>query len=334
MANSIVSTARSRGSLAAYLAWGVICIVWGTTFLANKIGIATIPPLRLSGLRFLAAGLILQVFVRLRRSTARAVPLRLGLIGILTLGIGTGVVVWAQQWIASGLTAVLTAATPFWMVLLEAFAPGGTRPTRRAVGGLVLGMCGIVLIATGGSADSFRADYLWAIGAVLVAGVAWSTGSIMTRHEKDEHDPVAVASWQMLWAGLVLLVASLAAGEHMQGALDLRGVAALAYLVVFGSCLAFVCYLYALRRLPVAFVSTFTYVNPLLALWLGWLVLAEPLTVQVMGATVLILSGLLLTRSRRARRDPALRQGPDRLAVERASSTEPYRGQRSTHKAA
>jgi drug/metabolite transporter (DMT)-like permease len=282
----------------AYLAWGVICLVWGTTFLVNKVAIDAIPPLRLTGIRFLVAGLVLQgvVLARRRRSGAPAVPLRAGLVGIVTLGIGTGVTVWAQQWLPSGLTSVLTAATPFWMVLLDAAMPGGTRPSRHALGGLLLGLCGILLIASQQPLGSLRADYLWAVGTVLLAGVAWSSGSILTRHQKGGHDALAVASAQMGWAGAALLVGSLAAGERMPGPLSLVALAEVAYLTVFGSCIAFVCYLYALRHLPVAFVSTFTYVNPVLALWLGWLILDERLTAGIVAATVLIFAGLLLTR--------------------------------------
>ena len=312
-----ISGYRPRGQALAYLAWGVICVVWGTTFLANKIAIDTIPPLRLSAMRFLTAGLVLLGVVVLRKggsARVRGVPLRAGLVGVVTLGIGTGAVVWAQQWLPSGLTAVLTAVTPFWMVLIEAASPAGVRPTRRAVGGLVLGLCGILFIASEQPPGSFRTDYLWAVGAVLAAGVAWSAGSIFTRHQQDGPHPLAVAGWQMVWAGAALFGASALAGEHLPEMPGLHGLVALAYLVVFGSCIAFVCYLYALRHLPVAFASTFTYVNPVIALWLGWLVLGERMTAAVLVATVLILSGLLLTRSRRLRLPRVLKRRADRAA--------------------
>lgn len=290
-----------QGLGAAYAAWGVICIVWGTTFLANKVGLGSIPPLRLSGTRFLLAGLVLQgvVQVRRRRTGAPGVPWRDGPIGIITLGIGTGVVVWAQQWLPSGLTAVLAAVTPFWMVLLEAVIPGGTRPTRRALAGLVLGLAGIGVIAAQQPTESLRSEYLWAVGAVLAGGVGWSFGSIVTRRKGAGYDPLAGASAQMLWAGGALLALSFAVGERLPDAIDPKSLLALAYLVAFGSCLAFVSYLYALRRLPVAFVSTFLYVNPVLALWLGWLLLGEVLTPGIFVATGLIFGGLVLARGRR-----------------------------------
>lgn len=294
----------------AYLAWLAVCVIWGTTYLANKVGIADFPPFLFTGARFLLAGLILRLFVRPAageavrpwyRRVVRGVvaDAGIGLSGVATLGVGVGVVVWAQQWLPSGLTAVLTAATPFWLVAMEAFVPGGTRPSRRAVAGLLLGLGGILVLALQQPPAAFRTEYLWAVATVILAGFGWAGGSIFTKRMQITGHPLAVAARQMLWAGVALLLTGLALGETLPDTVPLAGVGAFVYLVLLGSDVAYVAYLYALRHLPVALVSTHTYVNPLLALWLGWLVLAEPLGLPVLFATLLILGGLLVMKVRR-----------------------------------
>lgn len=258
------------------------------------------PPLLFGGLRFLTAGVILEAFLRLRKYEAPPprVPFRLGLAGIAILSLGVGVVIWAQQWIPSGFAALLVAATPFWLVLLEARSKGGERPSRRSILGLFLGLFGVVAIALEQPAGSFRTDYLWAVGAVLVSGLSWSAGSIYTRKNTPEGGGTHVAARQMIFGGIFLLIAGLMAGERFPDAVELYSFAAFLYLVFTGSIIAYVAYLYALKNLPVAFVSTYMYVNPVLALWLGHLILDEPLTAGIAMATVLILAGLVIMRTK------------------------------------
>lgn len=286
----------------AYVAWGFVSIVWGTTYLSNAIGIQSIPPFLYAGIRFLLAGTLLLAFQRLRRnadpsfSFARQLFDPASLAGIAILGGGVGLAIWSQQWLPSGIAAVLVAATPVWMVLLDRLMPGGDRITLPSVLGMAFALAGVFLIARDQHDLSAGAEHAWAIGVLLLGGLGWSAGSIYTRHRRAPGGVLTTAAFQMLWAGAVLLLASLLTGERLTGPVAWPSVAALLYVVFVGSILAYGAYLYALRHLSTAFVSSYVFVNPVVALWLGALVLDERLSEHALLASVAILAGLALMR--------------------------------------
>jgi len=319
-----VAGLRNISNVRAYVAWAAVCIIWGTTFLANGIGIQSMPPLLFGGFRYLTAGLILTGFLHFRKggTPAPKVSFKLGLAGIAILSLGVGVVIWSQQWIPSGFAALLVAATPFWLVLFEAASKGGERLSWRSILGLLCGFGGIIVIASEQPPGSFRTDYLWAIGAVLLSGLSWSAGSIYTRKNTPEDGGTHVAARQMLFGGVFLLAAGLLTGERIPATVEPRSIVAFVYLVLAGSIVAYVAYLYALRHLPVAFVSTYMYVNPVLALWLGHVILEEPLTTGIAVATMLILAGLLVMQSKPGMKGRISTQPARRLAF-RSVTTRP-----------
>lgn len=286
----------------AILAWAAVCLIWGTTYLSNDLGVDTIPPFRYASIRFLLAGAVLLTVTRLRGAWRwDALPTLLrhptALAGMLTLGIGVGLNVWSLQWLPSGLAALLVAVVPLWMVLIERWGFGGRALVPAVIAGLVLGFVGIALIAWDlGLGSSTSAVPVKAVAGVLLGGVSWAYGSVFTRHRHAPADLATTAGAQMLWAGVLQGLISLLTGEAASGPASAVSIAALVYTLIVGSCIAYSAYIFALRHLSVAFVSTYVFVNPLIALWLGWFLLSEPVTGWTLLATVVILTGLTLTR--------------------------------------
>lgn len=292
----LLSSTRHR----ALLAWAAVSLIWGTTYLSNDIGIDTIPPFRYAATRFLLAGSLLLFATRLRGAwTWAELPGLLlhptALAGMLTLGIGVGLNIWSLQWLPSGLAALLVGVVPLWMVLIERWGFDGRPLVPVTVLGLLLGFGGIGLISWELGLGANASAPLKAVVGVLGGGLSWAYGSVYTRHRASPAGLATTAGAQMLWAGALQLTISIVTGEAM-GDVALSSVIALGYALLVGSCIAYSAYIFALRHLPVAFVSTYVFVNPVVALWLGWLILAEPITPTIVLATVVILAGLALTR--------------------------------------
>lgn len=285
----------------AYLSWATICLVWGTTYLAIRISLETLPPGLSAGLRWLTAGMLLALG---HVATRRPLPRRaqwpsLALLGVLFIVAGNGLVVWAEQWVPSGMTAVLLATTPFWMVGIELFVPRGERPGARTWAGLTVGFGGIVLlvwpdIAAGGRD---RLAFLLGVIALQVACISWSIGSAYSRARHQEHPALAGAAVQMISGGILLTAVGSAAGEWSRLAFGLRSGLAFAYLIVVGSIVAYSAYLYALKHLPISTLSLYSYINPIIAVVLGALVLGEPLGPRTAAAVAVVLVGVALVRS-------------------------------------
>ena len=284
-------------------AFAAVYIIWGSTYLAIKFAIETMPPFTMAGTRFLTAGAILYVFARARGAAApRGVHWVSALvIGTLLLMGGNGAVTWSQQRIPSGVAALLVTITPCWMVLLDWLRPDGTRPTRPIVLGLMLGLSGVaLLIGPESLMGGGRVDPIGA--AVLLAGsVSWATGSIHSRHARVPSRPLLATGMQMLCGGSVLLIAGRIAGESSIDVahVSLRSVLAFAYLVVFGAIIGYSAYVYLLRVSTPARASTYAYVNPVVAVFLGWALAGESLTPRMLVAALVIVSGVaLITLSR------------------------------------
>jgi drug/metabolite transporter (DMT)-like permease len=291
----------------AYIAWVTICLVWGTTYLAIKVALDTIPPFLMGGLRYISAGALLAgVLVLRQRAMPDAAGWRRALVsGALMLGLGNGGVVWAEKWVATGLTAVMVAATPFWMVSVEA-AFGGERLTRRAVFGLAMGFSGIVWLVSpdlrASLAETHHTGAGFGIGVVAlqIAAAGWALGSTYSRRHKAKGDAMAGAAAQMLCGGAVMLAAGTFTGEWSALSFSLRSLSALLYLTIAGSLVGFACYIYALHHLPTAFVALYTYVNPIVAVALGAFVLGEHVGWRVPSAVAVILTGMAIASSRHA----------------------------------
>jgi drug/metabolite transporter (DMT)-like permease len=294
-------TATSRERRLAYLAWITICLVWGTTYLAIRIALESLPVALMAGLRWTAAGALLLAALRVRKQ-ALPPPRTWGSIaiaGFLMVVLGNGGVVWAEQYVASGLTAVIVAIVPFWNVLIEALLKGGERPDRRTLIGLAIGFSGIVVLVwpelfTGGE------DGLWFIAGVValqVATVGWAVGTSYTKRNTVSASPLATSAMQMLVSGVMFIAIGTITGEWHRLVFTPRTLSALIYLTLAGSVVAYSAYVYALKYLPVSTVSLYSYVNPIIAVVLGTLLLSEPFSSRTLVASALVFAGIAVVRS-------------------------------------
>jgi drug/metabolite transporter (DMT)-like permease len=291
----------SRERFGAYGAWAAVCFFWGTTYLAIRIGLETLQPTLFAGIRFLVAGSIL-FFVMSRQRNARMPARRewfdLGVVGLMLLGVGNGAVVWAEQWVPSGMAALLVATSPFWAAALERLQGGGERVGLRGLLGMAVGFGGLaMLVGPQLFGGELNGKYLLGILIIQVGCFFWQAGSLYAKRRPTGVSPLMASSVQMLWAGLVLTLAGTLIGEWNGMRFSARSVGALAYLVVFGSIVAYSAYMYAIQKLPLPLVSTYSYVNPIVALVLGWLVLSEPLGRHEGGAALVILLGVALVKT-------------------------------------
>ena len=281
-----------------------MCLIWGTTYLAIRISLETIPPLLMAAMRWIAAGGLLITVLALRgeRLPARREWPSLTILGILLLGFGNGAVVWAEQTVPSGLTAVLVATSPFWMVGIDALMPGGEPITLRRLLGLIVGFGGIVLLVWPEIEFGGGRAFLGGVIAAQIACVGWAVGSSYARHRGRGHasdeNVLATAAFEMLFGGIALLIVSLILGETARLSVTPRTGAALVYLTFVGAIGGFSAYAYALKHLPVATVSLYAYVNPMIAVVLGTLVLQEPFSARMIGAALIVFIGIALVRTK------------------------------------
>jgi drug/metabolite transporter (DMT)-like permease len=285
-------------------AFAAVYIIWGSTYLAIRYAVETIPPFLMAGSRFLCAGAILYLWARLKgaerpkgihwRSTA--------IVGALLLVCGNGGVVWAEQHVPSALTALLIGTVPLWMILLDWIAFNRIRPTRPTLIGVVLGFAGIaLLIDPTGLRES--ADLIGEL-AIVAAGIAWAAGSLYARRATFPDSPLLATAMEMLAGGALLLVAGTLLGEWSQldiGAISTPSIIALLYLIVFGALIAFTAYVWLLRVTAPAYVATYAYVNPVVAVILGWAVAGEEITVRTIAAAGIIVVAVVIITSFRRR---------------------------------
>lgn len=290
-----------------------VYIVWGSTYLAIMFAVDTIPPFLMAGVRWLIAGLVLFVWRRLAGDPLpKAVHWRsAAVIGILLVVGGNGVVSWAEQVVPSSITALLVGSVPLWMMLLEILrgilAKKDTRPSWIAVVGILVGFGGIVLLVSPWEVkgDLGGVDLVGA-GALILASIFWASGSLYSRTAKLPGSPLMSTAMESLTGGAALMLVASLTGEW--GRLDLsaisgRSLLGLGYLIVFGSLVGFATYTWLLRAAPVTLVSTYAYVNPVVAVFLGALLADEVITPRVILAALIILGSVaLITRTRSARR--------------------------------
>jgi drug/metabolite transporter (DMT)-like permease len=290
----------SPSRLALATAFAIVYVIWGSTFLAILFAIETLPPFLMASARFIVAGSLLYGWARLVNGAAaptRAHWRGTAIVGVLLLLGGNGLLVWSEQRIPSGVAALLVGTVPCFMVLLDWLRPGGLRPTRLVVAGLLLGLLGLVwLVGPDTLMGGGRADFVGAT-VVVIGSFSWALGSIYSRHAATPASPFLATAMQMLAGGAALLALSVLLGEPWAfdaGGVSLRSALGLLYLVVFGSIVAFSAYIWLLRVSTPTRVSTYAYVNPVIAVLLGWALAGEALTVRMAIAAAVIVSGVAL----------------------------------------
>lgn len=279
----------------AYLSWVTVCIVWGTTYLGIHVALETIPVALLAGMRWLVAGSILAMtvpFIGQKLPPLRMWP-SIAMIGFLMAVVGNGGVVWAQQYVASGLAAVVVAMVPFWSVIVEALLPSGERVSARTVLGLILGFLGIiVLVWPEVRLGNDGLMFVWGVIALQVACAGWAMGTSYLKRNPTHGSPLGSLAMQMILSGAMLMAIATATGEWAALEFSARSLGAMVYLVIAGSLVGYTAYLYALKNLPVSTVSLYAYVNPVIAVLLGVAVLDEPFTPRIAVASVLVFAGI------------------------------------------
>jgi drug/metabolite transporter (DMT)-like permease len=281
----------------------IVYLVWGSTYLAIRVMVETVPPLLGAGTRFAVAGALLLVALTVRLGPRAVRPTRRQLLGAALVGLllpgANAVVSVAEQTVPSGLAALLIASVPLWVIGLRRLA--GERIARASAGAVLLGFVGVALLVRPGP-QSGTASVVGMLTCV-VAAVMWASGSFASSRLDMPRHPLVSTGWQMLIGGLACLVAGLLAGEGPQvdpAAFSTRSLLALAYLIVFGSWVAFSAYVWLLRNAPLSQVATYAYVNPVVAILLGWLILSEVVApVTIAGAAVIVVAVAVAVRSER-----------------------------------
>jgi drug/metabolite transporter (DMT)-like permease len=288
----------NKDNFRAYFAWVVICIVWGTTYLAIRIGVEHLPPMLFAGLRWIVAGLILITFLYFKgkQLPSKKEIVHLGVMGILLLAGGNGLVVVAEQWIPSGLTALIITTVPFWIIGLESFFPGKPKLNLMAISGLVIGSLGIFLIFSRDITTLFNSSYIIGVVSLLAAVFFWSLGTLYSKYKKTGVHPLMGASVQMLVAGFLQFIVGLLLGEFSSLTFETNSTLALVYLIFAGSIVGYGSYIYAVAHLPLSLVSTYAYINPIIALFLGWFVLNEKLDTLTIFASIIVFGGVALVK--------------------------------------
>jgi len=284
-------------------AFGAVYVIWGSTYLAIRWAIETMPPLAMASVRFLIAGGLLYAWARSRTPpgptrTATRDQWRAAVIaGALMLGGGNGAVSVAEQWVPSGTTALLVASVPLWLVVLDVLVGSRTRPSTRALVGLVVGFAGVGLLA--GSPGGGEGGTLELLGTLLILGgcAAWAAGSLYLRYAPPPPRPLMWVAMQMLAGGAILGLAALVRGEWAAfhpAQISLRSGLSLAYLIGFGAIIAYSAYVWLVRVTTPARIGTYAYVNPVIALFLGWWLAGEPLGFRSVLAAAIIVGSVIV----------------------------------------
>jgi drug/metabolite transporter (DMT)-like permease len=295
----------------ALLAYLIVCVFWGSTYLAIRIGVGVLPPFLFAGIRFvIAGGLLAAAALALGdRLPKNAADWRvLAIVGILLLTGGNSFVVWAEQYTPSGVASVFVVTVALWMAFFDAVIPGGTGELNwRVVLGLAIGFIGTVLLVGANPRDLLHADLRGPI-ALTWASASWSLGSVYAKRHPTKTSPYMAAAIQMLVGGALATLVGTVRGEWLHWTLTPRGAGALVYLVVFGSILGYSAYGYALRHASPTIVGTYAYVNPVIAVLLGWVFLREPITPRMVLAMGMILGAVIwIQLSQRLRFGSAMR---------------------------
>ncbi len=277
------------------LAFGVVYLVWGSTYLAIRIGVTTMPFALFAGTRFLIAGLLMVTYAKLRGGEFPKTLVEwrdIAMVAVLMLVGGNGLVTWSEQWIESNQAALVIATSALWLAGLGTLGQSGERLNSATLVGLLLGFAGVAVLVSSGLQLGTAPPLAYA--GLMLAPLMWSAGSIWSRRHTVSGTPIMTSGLQMLVAGAVMTTLGLALGETSRWTWDARGMGVLLYLIVFGSCIAYGAYTWLVHEVTPAQLGTYAYVNPAVAVLLGWWVLDERLNrAQVLG-TIVILGGVII----------------------------------------
>lgn len=296
-------------------AFAAVYIIWGSTYLAIRFAVETIPPFMMAGMRFLISGAILYAWARTHGvgKSSRLEWRNTAIVGALLLLGGNGGVVWAERFVPSGLTALLVAILPFWMVLLDWARPHGKKPSVGVGIGLFVGLIGLVVLigpaALHPGTPTPSGDDVKLIGAVvlILASLSWAIGSIFSQNSKMPKSAIVATGMEMIAGGIMLLIASLIFREPMHfdlASVSARSIAGFVYLTTIGSLVGFTAFIWLLSHQSPARVSTYAYVNPVVAVFLGWAFAGETLSLRSAIAAAIIIAAVVIITTARSSSPP------------------------------
>ncbi|HYC52614.1 MAG TPA: EamA family transporter [Gemmatimonadaceae bacterium] len=304
------ATVAKRNRTRVLLAFAAVYVVWGSTYLFIKYAIETMPPFMMGAARFLVAGAMLYALARFRgapRATARDWR-SAAITGILMLGVGNGAVVWSELTVPSGVVALIVSTVPIWVVLIDWLRPRGVRPKLSTFVGLALGLIGmVILIGPKAIIGQGHVNELGAL-ALTIGSLSWAIGTVLSKGSKRSGSPLVYSGLQMLSASGAMALMSIVAGEPGRFSLSdvsLQSALSLVYLILFGSIIGYTAYIYLLNVVSAAKASTYAYVNPVIAVVLGWAFASEPIGVRTLVAATVILAGVAIITMRHSSSEPA-----------------------------
>jgi len=284
------------------LAFGLVYLFWGSTYLGIRIAVQQIPPALMCATRFLIAGVFMLAYCGLSGRRILYPPRQLGqmaLIGVLLLVGGNLTLSYAERYVPSGLSALILAVTPLWFLVLDSLLIGHHRISRRGLAGLGLGIAGIVILLWPEltMAGTLGSTHLWSSLSLLLSSFTWALGSVLAKRWQSDADLFSAAGWQMTFAGLGNLLFAVLAGDFSRVIWGARGISATLYLVVCGSWIGYTAYIFLLQHVPTSKVSTYAYVNPVVAVFLGWLILHERVDLHILAGSVIVIASVILVTS-------------------------------------
>jgi drug/metabolite transporter (DMT)-like permease len=293
----MIQTSTSKPGVMAYLALAAVCIIWGTTYLALRVGVTQFPPFLFSFIRFAIAGPLLVLFMLTlgkQKWPDRKTLFNQAVSGILMTTLGVAMVGWAEVYISSGLAAVICSVMPVWTILINVLILKDEKPNWIIIGGVLIGLTGIVMIFSEHLAEFANPLYIFGIVVTFAANISWAVGSIWVKKKNENTNPFLGAGLQMSFGALGIIPLSFLFDDYATIQWSNEIVYVLIYMIVIGSMAAYVCYSYAIKKLPMTVVSLYAYVNPIVAVLLGWLLLSEKLNLQIILAIALTIAGIYI----------------------------------------
>ena len=288
---------RNRQAILAVFALAAVCLIWGTTYLVLRIGVTDFPAFLFSSMRQISAGLILigvMVFFGKIKFPDWNVIRTQALAGFFMFTMGNGLVGWAEVNISSGMAAIISSMVPIWIILLNIKLNQDEKPNFPIVAGLLIGLSGILMIFSQHLKEFTNPAYQLGIGAMFIANMGWSAGSVWIKKKNQHSNLFMNAGLQMLFGGLFMVPLSLLFDDYAKFQFTPSIVFALTYLILVGSIIAYICFTYAIKQLPMTIVSLYAYINPLVAVLLGWIVLGEKFSLSICVAMIITIAGVYL----------------------------------------
>ena len=301
--------AQPQSRFRILLAFALVYVFWGSTYLGIGIAVEHIPPALMCAVRFLISGPLMLLYCALSGRQVRFSGDQLAkqaAVGILLLVGGNMTLAWAEKYVATGLAALLVAVIPIWFLVLDSWLIGHHRISPRGLAGLILGIAGLFVLLWPKLADLHALGWMQFIASVslLFGALSWAFGSVLSKMWKSAVDPFVATGWQGTFAGVANLLIALALGEHHTVIWTARGLGAIAYLVVFGSWIGYTSYIYLLEHVPTSKVSTYAYINPVVAVFLGWLILHERVDHFILLGSAIIIAAVVLVTSAKVKTSP------------------------------